>query len=88
MFDKLSLSQDCQLTEEEDIQHTEHSDAGLSQNPPLGSGSHFILNFKKTLPTINNRTEIIFQHFRFHTEKIQTFPRVLCLFTFKVYKFI
>ena len=35
MFDKLSLSQDCQLTEEEeDRQHTEHSDAGLSQNPP------------------------------------------------------
>ena len=37
MFDKLSLSQDCQLTEEEDKQHTEHSDAGLSQNPPLGT---------------------------------------------------
>ena len=42
MFDKLSLSQDWQLTEEEDSQHTELSDAGLSQNPPLaltlGSG--------------------------------------------------
>ena len=39
MLDKLSLSQDCQLTEEEDRQHTELSDAGLSQIPRWLSAS-------------------------------------------------
>ena len=78
MFDKLSLSPESRLSADGGGRTAQRalSDAGLSHSPPLPPSTRFLLNFK-TLLTINNGTEIIFQQF---TQNIntQTLPTVLC----------
>ena len=80
MFDKLSLSPESRLSADGGGRTAQRalSDAGLSHSPPLPPSTRFfcVSNFK-TLLTINNGTEIIFQQF---TQNIntQTLPTVLC----------